>query len=253
MSAHFRENSKLKEKNSRDRDFILWECQISLAALYLGTMSDLLKPLFIVGSGGFAQEVAWVIDDVNNRQPEWHLLGFVEDISSGRSEHYGRPILESYAVAAKLCAEPFFACGMGAPLIREKESVRAENLGWKPATLIHPSVIEARFVSIGEGCVIGAGSVLAPYARIGRHCVVNVQSTIGHNAEIGDYSVVSPRCPHSGRRAYWASCLDWRQCFGLPASPRWGGCHRWCQLVPPHGSRRRSKCSWCRSPVFSSR
>ena len=36
-----------------------------------------MKKLIILGAGGNAQEVLWVVDDVNTRNPEWEFLGFV--------------------------------------------------------------------------------------------------------------------------------------------------------------------------------
>jgi sugar O-acyltransferase (sialic acid O-acetyltransferase NeuD family) len=162
-------------------------------------MSGARKPVVIIGAGGYAQEVAWVIDDLNSTHPEWDFLGFVDPTESGRREHYGRPVLRGYEEAQSLCSQPFFACGMGTPSIRSKEAAYAENLGWQAATLIHPSVIRARCVSVEDGTVIGAGSVLAPYAQIGRHCAVNVQTTIGHDTSIGDFSVISPGARILGR------------------------------------------------------
>jgi sugar O-acyltransferase (sialic acid O-acetyltransferase NeuD family) len=153
----------------------------------------------IIGVGGYAQEVAWIIDDLNRVHAEWHLLGFVDTQNSGRMEHYGRPVLDGYEAVRILCAQPFFACGMGTPAIRSQEARRAEDLGWLPAALVHPSVIQAKFVSVGEGSTIGAGTVLAPYSRIGRHCAINLQTTIGHDASVGDFSVISPGARILGR------------------------------------------------------
>jgi sugar O-acyltransferase (sialic acid O-acetyltransferase NeuD family) len=151
-----------------------------------------LKPIVILGAGGYAQEVAWIIDDLNNARPEWNLLGFVDPLNSGLREHYARPVFAGYDIVQSRHPNPFFACGIGTPAVRSKESSHAELLGWQPATLLHPSVVRARFVSVGEGTIIGAGSVLAPYSKLGRHCAINVQTTIGHNASVGDFSVISP-------------------------------------------------------------
>lgn len=43
-----------------------------------------MKDLVIVGSGGFAREVAWLIEENNKEQAEWNILGFVsEDLCEG--------------------------------------------------------------------------------------------------------------------------------------------------------------------------
>ena len=158
-----------------------------------------LKPIVIIGAGGYAQEVAWMINDLNHLRREWALLGFVDPLQSGKTEHYGKPVLPGYDAVRRLCAQPYFACGMGSPAIRAKEAEYAEALGWQAATLVHPSVIQAQFVSVGGGTVIGPGSVVAPYARVGRHCAINVQTTIGHDSSVGDFCVISPGARILGR------------------------------------------------------
>lgn len=152
-----------------------------------------MKKLIVLGAGGYAQEVLWVIDDINDRNPTWQFLGFVDPKASQRrgQMHYDRPILGGWEDISKE-GEIYFACGIGKPAARSKECFEAEQRGYKPATLIHPSVIAARHVQIGEGSIIGAGCILAPYAVIGRHCSLNLAVTVGHNSCLGDFCVLSP-------------------------------------------------------------
>jgi sugar O-acyltransferase (sialic acid O-acetyltransferase NeuD family) len=152
-----------------------------------------LKPLIILGAGGYAQELLWIVDDLNAQAPVWEFLGFVDPKAAGRKGQllYDRPILGGWNDIPQL-EDIHFACGIGSPSSRELECTEAERRGLKPATLVHPSVIAARHVQIGEGTVIGAGSILAPYAVLGRHCALNLGVTVGHNSVIGDYCVLSP-------------------------------------------------------------
>lgn len=161
-------------------------------------MSERCKPLIILGAGDYAQEVAWIVDDLNAAAPTWDLLGFVDPPASGRSEHYGRRVFAGYEAVRQLGLDLHFVCGVARPEIRLKECEYAESLGWVTAAVIHPSVIRARFCEVGTGTAIGAGTVIAPNARIGRHCAINVQATIGHDAVIGDYTVISPGVRISG-------------------------------------------------------
>jgi sugar O-acyltransferase (sialic acid O-acetyltransferase NeuD family) len=158
-----------------------------------------LKPIVIIGAGGYGQELAWLIEDLNALQPEWNLLGFVDPINPNSRQHYGRPVLGGYEAIPAICPTPFFTCGIGKPAVRQKEATRAENLGWKPAVLIHPSVIRAHFVSVGKGTVVGPGTILAPHARIGKHCAINMQTSIGHDSSMGDFCVISPGARILGR------------------------------------------------------
>jgi hypothetical protein len=37
-----------------------------------------MKDIVIVGNGGFAKEIRWLIDRINKRSNEWNFLGFVD-------------------------------------------------------------------------------------------------------------------------------------------------------------------------------
>ncbi|MCU1326985.1 MAG: epsM [Bryobacterales bacterium] len=160
----------------------------------------ILKPIVVLGSGGYSQELLWIIDDLNERQSEWDFLGFVDPKSPQRkgSTLYGRTVLGGFETAAELPANVSFACGIGSPEARQKECTAAERLGWKPATLIHPTVVRARYCEIGEGTSIGPGSILGPNCHIGRHCAINMHVGVGHDARLGDFVVLSPGVRISG-------------------------------------------------------
>ena len=160
-----------------------------------------MRSIIIIGSGGYAQELAWIIDDINARTPTWDLLGYIDPKFPERKGRtlYDRPILGGYEAKTSLPGAVCFACGIGTPSVRRAETRAAEALGWQPASLIHPTVLLAKHVEIGAGTVIGAGSAVAPYARLGRHCALNLQVTIGHDSIIGDFSVFSPGARVSGR------------------------------------------------------
>ena len=159
-----------------------------------------MKPLVILGSGGYAQEVLWVVDDINAITPTWDFLGFIDPGTPEKKGQslYDRPILGGFDDAGDLPEGVFFACGIGDPASRLKECAEAERRGWQPVSLVHPSVIVAKHVEIGPGTIVGAGSILAPYARIGRHCAINLHVTVGHDSVIGDFSVLSPGARISG-------------------------------------------------------
>lgn len=158
-----------------------------------------MKSIVIIGAGGYAQEIAWLIDDINEAASTWDLIGYIDPGAPQKRGQvlYGHKILGGYEEIVGL-REIYFACGIGRPSLRSKECIEAERRGLLPATLIHPSVIMAKYTSIGAGTIIGAGCIVAPYAQIGRHCAMNLQVTIGHNSVIGDFSVLSPGVRISG-------------------------------------------------------
>lgn len=159
-----------------------------------------MKPLVILGSGGYAQEVLWVVDELNAIKPTWDFLGFVDPGSPQKKGMilYDRPILGGFDDTDALPENVHFACGIGRPASRLKECTEAEKRGWQPAVLIYPNVVLGKHIEIGPGTVIGAGAIVAPYARIGRHCAINLQVKVGHNTSIGDFTVLSPGACVSG-------------------------------------------------------
>ena len=38
-----------------------------------------MKPIVIIGAGGLAREVAWLIEEINAVREEWELLGYVDE------------------------------------------------------------------------------------------------------------------------------------------------------------------------------
>jgi len=159
-----------------------------------------MKPIVILGSGGYAQEVLWIIDDINEGKRSWDFLGFVDPGAPKKKGQtlYDRPILGGFEDATSLPRDLSFVCGIGSPSSRMKESERAEAMGWAPVALVHPSVIAARHVEVGLGTIIGAGCILAPYAQIGRHCALNLGVTVGHNSRVSDFCVLAPGARISG-------------------------------------------------------
>jgi sugar O-acyltransferase (sialic acid O-acetyltransferase NeuD family) len=158
-----------------------------------------VKSIIVIGAGGYAQEIAWLIDDINGVEPTWNLIGYIDPGAPQQREQmlYDHEILGGYDEITGR-DDLHFACGIGNPAVRRKECGEAEKRGLLPATLIHPSVIRAKHTRIGAGSVIGAGCIVAPYAEIGRHCALNLQVTVGHNSVIGDFSVLSPGVRISG-------------------------------------------------------
>ena len=41
-----------------------------------------MKDLIIIGASGFGREVAWLVERINRRSPQWNLIGFLDDDES---------------------------------------------------------------------------------------------------------------------------------------------------------------------------
>ena len=57
-------------------------------------------------------------------------------------------------------------------------------------SIVHPSAIIGRNVTIGEGSFIAAGVVISPAAKIGKFCVLNTACLCGHDSVMDDFSAI---------------------------------------------------------------
>lgn len=159
-----------------------------------------MKDLIIVGASGFGREVAWLVERINANSPTYNLVGFVDD----SKEIHGTEI-NSYPVLGGCdCLvnypDAFIVCAVGASKTRRKiiERINSILIDAKYATLIDPSVEYSELVTVGEGSIICAHSILTVNIEIGSHVIINLDCTVGHDAVIHDFVTVYPSVNISG-------------------------------------------------------
>lgn len=159
-----------------------------------------MKKIYIIGAGGFGREVAWLIERINNVSPVWDFRGFIDDDTSkcGMKEG-GYPIVGNSDFLER-CGEKVWAvCAIGSAATRKKvvEKVgKYDNVTF--ATLLDPDVLFSPSVSIGEGTIICAGSILTVDITVGKHVIINLDSTVGHDVVIEDFVTIYPSVNISG-------------------------------------------------------
>jgi sugar O-acyltransferase (sialic acid O-acetyltransferase NeuD family) len=158
-----------------------------------------MKDIVIIGAGGFAREVAWLIEDINYKYNLWNLIGYIDENLNNKNT-----VLNEYKVLGdfsdmKIFDEDiYYVCAVGDTYIRKELSRKAEKIGLKPAVLIHPSVMLSKHVEVGEGTIICAGNIITVNVKIGKNVIINLDCTIGHDVEIHDYVTVLPSVNISG-------------------------------------------------------
>jgi len=161
-----------------------------------------MRKLVIIGAGGFGQEAVWVAESMNSILPpddRWEILGYLDDDDSSLGkESYGFKVLGKPSAFNPAGREVWFHCAIGNNIKRERvaQSLSARHL--RSATLIHPSVIIARDVSVGGGSFVGAGSILSPNCCVGRYVLINQRVSIGHDASLDDFSQACPGAQING-------------------------------------------------------
>ncbi|MGB3903589.1 MAG: acetyltransferase [Anaerolineae bacterium] len=159
------------------------------------------RKLVILGAGGFAREVVWLVADINRTtgSDSWDIVGFLEQSAERVGQLVnGIPIIDTGKIAEHL-PHIYAVAAIGIPQIKERAVIQAERIGCKFATLVHPTVqMDPDTVRIGAGSIICAGNILTVNIRIGEHVILNLDCTVGHNTVIEDYVTVSPGCHLSG-------------------------------------------------------
>ena len=159
-----------------------------------------MKDLIIIGASGFGREVAWLVERINKNNPEWHLIGFIDDDENltGKTIN-GYPVLGPLNKLSSI-DNAWLVCAIGSSNIREGIIHRVNQIcdDAQFATLIDPSVIFSERVKIGVGSIICANSILTVDVEIGSHVIINLDCTIGHDAILSDFVTVYPGVNISG-------------------------------------------------------
>ena len=157
-----------------------------------------MKDIVIIGAGGFAREVAWLIENINKSKGQWNLLGFIDDDENLHGEKLnGYDILGDIGYLNKLKNEVYCVIAIGDGKTR-KQIVDRINKNRKFATLIHPDVDLSSTNLIGEGCIICCGTILTVNIALKNHIIINLDCTIGHDAILEDYTTLMPSVNVSG-------------------------------------------------------
>ncbi len=160
----------------------------------------MMKDLIIFGASGFGREVAWLVERINEVKPTWNLLGFLDDNEDIQdSEINGYKVLGRSNDAIKYPGA-YYVCAVGASKVREKivNHLKRINPDIKFATVIDPSVEMSKFVSVGEGTIICAHTILTVNVMVGSHVIINLDCTIGHDAVLENYVTLYPSVNVSG-------------------------------------------------------
>lgn len=155
------------------------------------------KQVVCVGAGGHAVVVVDVLqrlratDDVT-------LVGLIAN-TDDRNDLLGVPIIGGDEDLERLVRErdlTHFIIGVGSTrggnALRTKLFLQGLDAGLEAFTAVHPAATVASSVTLGEGCVVMAGTVLQPRTVIGRNAILNTRCSIDHDCHLGDNVHVAP-------------------------------------------------------------
>jgi sugar O-acyltransferase (sialic acid O-acetyltransferase NeuD family) len=158
-----------------------------------------MTPIGIYGAGGFAREVAWIVDQIGGLTSTMRHVVWIVDDGPDEPDFDALPM----GVVPKISPAGFlerypdgrYVIGIGDGDARAR--IDKAYLG-VPISLMAPSVELGHNVTADGGTVICAKSILTTNVVIGKHVHINLACTVGHDVSIGNYATLSPGVHVSG-------------------------------------------------------
>ena len=156
------------------------------------------KKIAIIGAGGFGREVKWLIDSINVQKKEWDFVGYYDDDLTER-KNIKSELLLGHINDLNHINEPLaIVVAIGSPEVKEKIIANLANKYLFFPILVHPTCSIGNNVTIGEGTIICAGSILTTDIVINKFVTINLACTIGHDTVIENYCSIMPSVNVSG-------------------------------------------------------
>jgi sugar O-acyltransferase (sialic acid O-acetyltransferase NeuD family) len=156
---------------------------------------DTKKNIYVVGSGGFAKEVYFLIKETKL----YDFKGFIEYKSTEKSLTFNGEILPviDEDVFFNENKNATIAIGVGRPHLVKKIAEKFKH--FDTPNIIHPNFIgDVDNIISGVGNIITSGVIFTTNITIGSFNVFNLNMTVGHDTVIGDYNVFNPSTNISG-------------------------------------------------------
>lgn len=157
-----------------------------------------MRSIAIYGGGGFAREVAWLVQSCNVDRELYKVECFIDDNDALHGTKLnGIPVM-SLETARERFPSAKVVGAIGNPQTRQETMLKAKGAGFDFETIIHPRTERSQWIEIGLGTVICAGNILTTNISIGRQVQINLDCTIGHDVIMGDYTTLAPGVHVSG-------------------------------------------------------
>lgn len=146
-----------------------------------------MKNIVIVGAGGVGRETSLIIQQINELELTWNLIGFVDDdVNSWGNFVNGYPVIGGMDSLEKLSLDTYVVVAIANYKVK-KRIVNKINNRFKFATIVHPRVWIHDYITLGEGTIIYEGAILTTNIKVGNHVIISPKCGIGHDSIIKDY------------------------------------------------------------------
>lgn len=172
-----------------------------------------MRPLVIVGWGGFGREVQSLVVALHRVQAtSCDVVGFVDDAPSvadvDRVQSLGGRILGpvEWLLAQEAPTHVVIAIGSAEVCRDLAQKLARPHISFP--VLVHPHATIADRVTVSdEGSIVAAGMRVNTNTAIGRHTNLDQNATVSHDSFIGEFSRLKPQACVSGDVEIECGCL----------------------------------------------
>ncbi len=158
-----------------------------------------MKDIVIVGAGGFARDVLFLLQRINHENPTYNIIGFIDEQLDTGSIINGVPVIGNNDFLIRYPKELAVAIAIGNGKIRKRlYNLFKDNSNLYFPNLIDPSVIRSEHITFGIGNIIYIGTILTINIQIENFVILNVSCNVGHDSILESYVTVSPSTNISG-------------------------------------------------------
>lgn len=146
----------------------------------------------IIGAGGYAGNVLNIFEACIDAGKDYEVLGYLVEAQYGHPGTFinDKPILGGLDWLAKHANEVLAVSAVGDSILRRRLVFLAQDYGVRFGSIIHPSVIHPRNLTMGKDVTILAGCIINNQVHIGNHVTIGPGCNIGHDTALEDFASV---------------------------------------------------------------
>lgn len=155
-----------------------------------------MKKVIILGAGGFAREVIWLIEEINKKHQQFEILGVIsnEEDKKMNYKYLGNDdVLKFYD-----CNDIGLVLAIGSVRIRKQIISRISQMKFDFPNIIANDCVLGNHIRLGQGNIICSHTILTTDIMIGNFNIINLSCTIGHDVVLHDFNTINPGSNISG-------------------------------------------------------
>lgn len=159
-----------------------------------------MTDIAIYGFGGFGREVACLLKKINEINPTWNLVGFIDDgVEAGNENRYGK-VLGGIDFLNNIQTTTSVVISIANPYIIKKIVSNINNPLLNFPNIIAPNVniFDLDAFTIGIGNIVFWGCRLSCDVSIGDFNLINGAVSLGHDVRLRNFNVLGPSTRLSG-------------------------------------------------------